>query len=57
MCLRGRRDCYLCHQKPRDLRFGGTDMVGRVRLELGGLGDQAGVARHARMRATEVACC
>lgn len=57
MCLRGRRDCYLCHQKPRDLRFGGTAMVGRVRLELGGLGDQAGVARHARMRATEVACC
>lgn len=44
-------------QKPGDPRFGGPAAVGRARLKLGGLGDQAGVARHARMRAEEVACC
>lgn len=42
---------------PRGPRFGGGATVGKVGLKLGGLGDRAGVARHARRRAEEVACC
>lgn len=42
---------------PKGPGFGGSATVGRVRLKLGGLGDGAGVARHSRRRAEEVACC